>query len=111
RACIFWTGGLPLPIGVYSAVRQYSVGDYVATFIGFIGLAVPSFLLALVLMYIGFKYFNTSIGGLFPDEFVEAPWGLAKVWDMAKHLPLPALILGLAGTAELIRILGADLLE
>jgi peptide/nickel transport system permease protein len=110
-AAIILTWGLALPIGVYSAVRQYSVGDYVATFIGFIGLAVPSFLLALVLMYIGFKYFNTSIGGLFSDEFVEAPWGLAKVWDMAKHLPLPALILGLAGTAQLIRIMRANLLD
>jgi peptide/nickel transport system permease protein len=110
-AAIILTWGLALPIGVYSAVRQYSVGDYVATFIGFIGLAVPSFLLALVLMYIGFKYFNTSIGGLFSDEFVEAPWGLAKAWDMAKHLPLPALILGLAGTAQLIRIMRANLLD
>ena len=110
-AAIILTWGLALPIGVYSAVRQYSVGDYVATFIGFIGLAVPSFLLALVLMYIGFKYFNASIGGLFSDEFVEAPWGLAKAWDLAKHLPLPALILGLAGTAQLIRIMRANLLD
>ncbi len=110
-AAIILTWGLALPIGVYSAVRQYSVGDYVATFIGFIGLAVPSFLLALVLMYIGFKYFNASIGGLFSDEFVEAPWSLAKTWDLLKHLPLPALILGLAGTAQLIRIMRANLLD
>ncbi len=68
-AAIILTWLLALPIGVYSAVRQYSVGDYVATFIGFIGLAVPSFLLALVLMYLGFRYFNASIGGLFSDEF------------------------------------------
>jgi peptide/nickel transport system permease protein len=110
-AAIILTWGLALPIGVYSAVRQYSVGDYVATFIGFIGLAVPSFLLALVLMYLGFKYFNANIGGLFADEFVDAPWSLAKAWDMAKHLPLPALILGLAGTAQLIRIMRANLLD
>ena len=77
----------------------------------FIGLAVPSFMLALVLMYVGFKYFNASIGGLFSDEFIEAPWSLAKVWDMTKHLPLPALILGLAGTAQLIRIMRANLLD
>src|SRR5215467_684266 len=102
---------LALPIGIYSAVRQYSPGDYLATFIGFIGLAVPSFMLALVLMYVGFKYFNASIGGLFSDEFVEAPWSLAKAWDLAKHLPLPALILGLAGTAQLIRIMRANLLD
>ena len=110
-AAIILTWGLALPIGVYSAVRQYSVGDYVATFIGFVGLAVPSFLLALVLMYLGFKYFNANIGGLFSDEFSQAPWSLAKAWDMAKHLPLPALILGLAGTAQLIRIMRANLLD
>ena len=110
-AAILLTWGLALPIGVYSAVRQYSVGDYVATFIGFIGLAVPSFLLALVLMYLGFKYLNANIGGLFSDEFVEASWSLAKAWDLVKHLPLPAMILGLAGTAQLIRIMRANLLD
>ena len=110
-AAILLTWLLALPIGIYSAVRQYSVGDYVATFIGFIGLAVPSFMLALVLMYLGFRYFNMSIGGLFSDEFVEAPWSLAKTWDLIKHLPLPALILGLAGTAQLIRIMRANLLD
>jgi peptide/nickel transport system permease protein len=110
-AAIILTWGLALPIGVYSAVRQYSVGDYVATFIGFIGLAVPSFLLALVLMYLGFKYLNANIGGLFADEFAEAPWSLAKAWDLVKHLPLPAMILGLAGTAQLIRIMRANLLD
>jgi peptide/nickel transport system permease protein len=110
-AAILLTWLLALPIGIYSAVRQYSVGDYVATFIGFVGLAVPSFMLALVLMYLGFRYFGANIGGLFSDEFVEAPWSLAKVWDMTKHLPLPALILGLAGTAQLIRIMRANLLD
>src|SRR5499426_112373 len=96
-AALLLTWVLALPIGIYSAIRQYSAGDYLATFIGFIGLAVPSFMLALVLMYLGFRYFNMSIGGLFSDEFVEAPWSLAKAWDMLKHLPLPAMILGLAG--------------
>jgi peptide/nickel transport system permease protein len=110
-AAILLTWLLALPIGIYSAVRQYSIGDYVATFVGFIGLAVPSFMLALVLMYLGFRYFNMSIGGLFSDEFVEAPWGVARVWDLVKHLPLPALILGLAGTAQLIRIMRANLLD
>jgi peptide/nickel transport system permease protein len=110
-AAIFLTWLLALPIGIYSAVRQYSPGDYLATFIGFIGLAVPSFMLALVLMYLGFRYFNMSIGGLFSDEFVEAPWSLARAWDLARHLPLPALILGLAGTAQLIRIMRANLLD
>jgi peptide/nickel transport system permease protein len=102
---------LALPIGIYSAVRQYSIGDYVATFIGFIGLAVPSFMIALILMYLGFRYLGANIGGLFSDQFVEAPWSLAKVWDLLKHLPLPAIILGLAGTAQLIRIMRANLLD
>jgi peptide/nickel transport system permease protein len=109
-AAILLTWLLALPIGIYSAVRQYSVGDYLATFVGFIGLAVPSFMLALVVMYLG-RYFDLSIGGLFSDEFVDAPWSLAKAWDMLKHLPLPALILGLAGTAQLIRIMRANLLD
>ncbi|MGH7322244.1 MAG: ABC transporter permease [Candidatus Rokuibacteriota bacterium] len=110
-AAILLTWLLALPIGIYSAVRQYSIGDYVATFVGFIGLAVPSFMLALVLMYLGFTLFNANIGGLFSDEFAEAPWSWARAWDMLKHLPLPALILGLAGTAQLIRIMRANLLD
>ncbi len=110
-AAVVLTWALALPIGIYSAVRQYSVGDYIATFVGFIGLAVPSFMLALVLMYLGFKYFNANIGGLFSGEFDLAPWSLAKVWDLAKHLPLPTLILALAGTAQLIRIMRANLLD
>jgi peptide/nickel transport system permease protein len=108
---ILITWALALPIGIYSAVRQYSIGDYVATFIGFVGLAVPSFMIALILMYAGFRYFGANIGGLFSDRFVEVPWSLAKVWDLLKHLPLPALILGLAGTAQLIRIMRANLLD
>lgn len=110
-AAIIFTWALALPIGIYSAVRQYSVGDYLATFIGFIGLAVPSFMLALVLMYLGFTLFNANIGGLFSDELAQAPWSWAKVWDLVKHLPLPAVILGLAGTAQLIRIMRANLLD
>ena len=110
-AAVLMTWALALPIGIYSAVRQYSLGDYLATFVGFIGLAVPSFMLALVLMYLGFKYFNANIGGLFSGEFDLAPWSLAKVWDLAKHLPLPTLILALAGTAQLIRIMRANLLD
>jgi peptide/nickel transport system permease protein len=108
---IIVTWVLALPIGIYSAVRQYSVGDYAATLIGFIGLAVPSFMLALVIMYFGFVFFNMNVGGLFAPEFAEAPWSPAKVWDLAKHLPLPALILGFAGTAQLIRIMRANLLD
>jgi peptide/nickel transport system permease protein len=103
---------LALPIGIYSAVRQYSIGDYLATLIAFIGVAVPNFMLALVVLYVGFKYFGiTNIGGMFSPEYLQAQWSLAKVWDMLKHLPLPALILGLAGVAELIRIMRANLLD
>jgi peptide/nickel transport system permease protein len=108
---IILTWFVALPIGIYSAVRQYSVGDYIATFVGFIGLAVPSFMLALILMYFGFTMFNANIGGLFSDEMAEAPWSLAKAWDLTMHLPLPALILGFAGTAQLIRIMRANLLD
>jgi peptide/nickel transport system permease protein len=108
---IIFTWFVALPIGIYSAVRQYSVGDYIATFVGFIGLAVPSFMLALILMYFGFTLFNANIGGLFSEEMAEAPWSLAKAWDLTKHLPLPALILGFAGTAQLIRIMRANLLD
>src|SRR6266481_3595663 len=102
---------LALPIGIFSAVRQYSAGDYVATFVGFIGLAVPNFLLALVLLYLGFILFNAHIGGLFSPELQDAPWSAARAWDLAKHLPIPALILGLAGTAQQIRIMRANLLD
>ena len=108
---IILTWFVALPIGIYSAVRQYSVGDYIATFVGFIGLAVPSFMLALILMYLGFTLLNANIGGLFSDEMAEAPWSLAKAWDLTMHLPLPALILGFAGTAQLIRIMRANLLD
>ena len=110
-AAVIFTWILAIPIGIYSAVRQYSIGDYIFTFIGFIGLAVPSFLLALVVMYLTFAYFGASIGGLFSTEYLDAPWSLARVWDLCKHLWVPALILGTAGTAQLVRILRANLLD
>jgi peptide/nickel transport system permease protein len=110
-AALVLTWVLALPIGIYSAVRQYSPGDYAATFIGFIGLAVPNFLLALVLLYFGFVLFNAHVGGLFSPEMQDAPWSAARAWDLAKHLPIPALILGLAGTAQQIRIMRANLLD
>jgi len=102
---------LALPIGIYSAVRQYSVLDYVFTFLGFLGLAVPNFLLALVVLYIGFAYFNASIGGLFSGQYADAPWSLAKFTDLLGHLPVPAIVLGMAATAQQIRILRANLLD
>jgi peptide/nickel transport system permease protein len=105
------TWGLALPIGIYSAVRQYSVGDYLFTLVGFIGLAVPNFLLALVIMYLSFRFLGANVGGLFSSEFELADWSLAKAWDLIKHLPLPAVILALGGTAQLIRIMRANLLD
>ena len=110
-AAIVLTWGIALPIGIYSAVRQYSAGDYFFTCLGFIGLAIPNFLLALIMMYLGFKLFDANIGGLFTAEYELAPWSLAKLWDLLKHLPLPALILAVAGTAQLIRIMRANLLD
>src|SRR5215831_12957139 len=110
-SALLLTWVLALPIGIYSAVRQYSPGDYVATFIGFIGLAVPNFLLALVLLYLGFVLFHAHIGGLFSPEYQYASWSWARAWDLLKHLPMPALILGLAGTAQQIRIMRANLLD
>jgi peptide/nickel transport system permease protein len=110
-AAVIFTWILAIPIGIYSAARQYSVGDYVATFIGFIGLAVPNFLLALVIMYLAFAYFGASIGGLFSTEYQDAPWSLARVWDLLKHLWVPAIILSTAGTAQLVRIMRANLLD
>ncbi len=105
------TWGLALPIGIYSAVRQYSLGDYAFTLVGFVGIAVPNFLLALIILYFAFKYFGASVGGLFSSEYALADWSWGKVWDLAKHVPLPAIILALGGTAQLIRIMRANLLD
>ncbi len=108
---IIFTWCLAIPIGVYSAAKQYSVGDYVFTFIGFLGLAVPNFLLALVLLYFGFVYLDANIGGLFSPEMVDKPYSIAKIWDLLTHLWLPSLILAVAGTAQLIRVLRANMLD
>lgn len=110
-AAVIFTWALALPIGIYSAVKRYSIGDYIFTFIGFIGLAVPGFMLALVVMYVGFRYFNANVGGLFSAEMAEAPWSWAKFKDMLAHLPIPAVVLGLSGTAQMIRIMRSNLLD
>ena len=108
---LLFTWAVALPIGIYSAVRQYSISDYLFTFVGFFGLATPSFLLALVILYLAFSLFGANVGGLFSSEFKLAPWSMAKVWDLAKHLPVPALILALSATAQLIRVMRANLLD
>ena len=99
------------PVGIYSAVRQYSVGDYAATFLSYIGLATPNFLLALILMYVAFRYLGLDVGGLFSVEYREAPWSLAKVLNLLEHLWVPTVVLGTAGTAGLVRIMRANLLD
>ncbi len=110
-ASIVITWLVAFPIGIYSAVKQYSIGDYAFTFLGFIGISVPSFLLALVTMYLMFVYFGTTIGGLFSTEMVSAPWSTDKVLDLIEHIWLPVVILAVGGTAELIRIMRANLLD
>ncbi len=108
---VFFTWIVSLPIGIYSAVKQYSVGDYVATFLGFLGLAIPNFLLALILMYIAFSEFDLIVGGLFSPEFEEAPWTWERVVDMLEHIWIPIIVLGTGGMASLIRIMRANLLD
>lgn len=100
-----------IPIGIFSAVRQYSVWDHTFTFFGFIGLAVPDFLLALIMMYMSFVLFDFSIGGLFSPDYVAVGWSLGRVWDLMKHMVIPVIILGTSGTASLIRITRANLLD
>ncbi len=108
---LIFTWAVALPIGVLSAVKQHSLADYFFSFIGFIGLGTPSFLIALVLMFVAFKYGNVSLSGLFSPEFETAPWSLAKVLDLLNHLWIPMIIIGLTGTAGLIRVMRANLLD
>ena len=98
-------------IGIYSATHQYSGGDYVFTVIGFVGLATPNFVLALILMYFFYNAFGVSIGGLFSLEFQQASWSVAKFVDLLKHLPIPIIVVGTAGTAGLIRVMRGILLD
>ena len=102
---------MAIPIGIYSAMHQYSTTDYVFTFLGFIGLATPNFLLALVFMYIGIKFFGANAGGLFSEEYLDASWSLGRIWDMLKHMWLPVVIVGTAGTAGTIRVMRATTLD
>lgn len=110
-ATIVLTWLIAFPIGIYSAVKKYSLGDYLFTFVGFIGVAVPDFLLALVLLVASYLIFGKSISGLFSPAFEGAAWSLAKVGDLLNHLWIPMIILGMGGTASLIRIMRANLLD
>jgi peptide/nickel transport system permease protein len=108
---LIFTWVVSIPIGIYSAVRQYSWVDYLLTFVGFIGLATPNFLFALVLLWFSYSYLGMSIGGLFSPQFAEAPWSLAKFLDLLQHLWIPVLIVGTGHTAKFIRIIRGNLLD
>ncbi|MCY4373341.1 MAG: ABC transporter permease [Spirochaetaceae bacterium] len=108
---LLFTYAVAIPIGVYSATHQYSLTDYAVTTLGFIGMATPNFLLALILMFLANRYLGFSIGGLFSIEYVDQPWSFAKVLDMLGHLPVPIVVIGTAGTAQLIRVLRSSLLD
>ena len=106
-----FTFAMAIPIGIYSATHQYSLTDYTVTTVGFIGLATPNFLLALILMFLFSRWFGVTIGGLFSPEMVTAPFSLAKLWDLITHLPVPIVVVGTAGTAALVRIMRATMLD
>lgn len=108
---IIFTYIVAIPIGIYSATHQYSIADYSFTTVGFVGLATPNFLLALILMFMFFKWFNISAGGLFSSEFVDAAWSFSRLWDLIKHLWVPVIVIGTAGTAGLIRVMRSCLLD
>ncbi len=102
---------IAVPAGIYSATHQRSVVDHVLTVINYVGVATPNFMLALILMWIAFSYFGISVTGLFSPEYVDAPWSFARVLDLLEHIWLPALVLGIAGTARLTRVMRANLLD
>ena len=108
---IVFTWMIAFPIGIYSATHQYSWGDYGLSFVGFIGLATPNFLLALVMLYLANVYFGTSIGGLMDPEYINKPWSWGKVKSVLEHLWIPVIVIGTSGTAGMIRRLRANLLD
>lgn len=108
---LIFTWLLALPIGIYSAVRQYSVADYAFTTVGLIGLATPNFLIALILMYLGYTWFGLSFGGLFSPEYLSAPWSWARFVDMLSHLWIPIVVIGTSGMAITMRLMRANLLD
>jgi peptide/nickel transport system permease protein len=108
---LIFTYLVAVPIGIYSATHQYTIGDYTFTVVGFAGLATPNFLFALILMFLFFKYFGLSVGGLFSPQYVDATWSTGKFVDMLKHLPIPIIVIGTAGTAGLIRVMRGCLLD
>lgn len=110
-SALLFTWSMAIPLGIYAAVRHRTTEDYALTFIGFLGLAIPDFLLALVFLWVGYYYFDTAIGGLFTREYITAPWSGGKVVDLLAHLWIPAIVLGTAGTAAILRVMRANLLD
>ena len=108
---ILFSWVVAIPIAIYSAVKQYSVGDYVVSTLGFIGLSIPNFFLAIILMYVGFRFFGVSIGGLFSREYLLAGWSWGKFIDLLKHIWVPIVVVGTAGTAQTVRVLRSSLLD
>ncbi len=108
---ILFTWAVAFPIGIYSATHQYSWGDYGLSLLGFLGLATPNFLLALVMLYFANVYFGTSIGGLMAAEYIDAPWSVDKLISVLEHLWIPVVVIGTSGTAGMIRRLRANLLD
>jgi peptide/nickel transport system permease protein len=105
------TWAIAIPAGIYSATHQRSVIDHIMTVINYIGVATPNFMLALILMWISFSYFGISLTGLFSPEYADAPWSFGRLGDLLAHIWLPALVLAIAGTARLTRIMRANLLD
>jgi peptide/nickel transport system permease protein len=108
---VLFVYAVSFPIGVYTAVRQYSFGDYAMTFLGYIGLATPNFLLALILLFLAKMYFGVSIGGLMDEQYIGQPWSLAKLGSVVEHMVVPVIVIGASGTAAMIRRLRANLLD
>jgi peptide/nickel transport system permease protein len=110
-AVVIFVHIVSIPIAIYSATRQYSIGDYLATFVGYIGLATPSFLLALILLFYSNRWFGMSIGGLYDPVYANKPWSWGKIQSFGSHLIVPTLVIGLGSTAAMIRRMRANLLD
>jgi peptide/nickel transport system permease protein len=107
----FVTWIVAIPAGIYSATHQNSPLDYALALVNYVGVAIPNFMLALILMWLAFSYLGLSVTGLFSPEFIQAPWSMERFIDLLKHVWLPGIVLGVAGTARLTRVLRANLLD
>jgi len=102
---------ISIPVGIYSALHPYSAGDYTLTTIGFLGMSIPNFFYALILMWVALKFGSTSVGGIFSAEYIGAPWSIAKFADLLKHIWLPLIVIGTEGLASLMRIMRGNMLD